>query len=60
MKNQIDQLKTQLALLDAELSKSVNAEGKINKASAGRARKLSLELSKSFKEFRKNSVQASK
>ena len=60
MKNQIDQLKTQLALLDAEPSKSVTAEGKINTASAGRARKPSLELSKSFKEFRKNSVQASK
>lgn len=57
MKELFDNIQAKMIEFDHELNLNVN---KGNKAAGARARKISLELEKLFKEYRKQSVEANK
>ena len=57
MENLVNQINEQIALFSENASLQLE---KSNKAAGTRARKAALELSKLLKEFRKQSVEASK
>jgi hypothetical protein len=57
MQNLVKQIEAQIELLKENLESHVE---KGNKAAGARARKATLELTKLFKEFRKQSVESTK
>lgn len=57
MKNLVDQITAQFAAFEKEAKAHVENG---NKAAGTRARKISLELEKLMKQFRKDSIEASK
>lgn len=57
MKELFDNIQAKMIEFDHELNLNVD---KGNKAAGARARKISLELEKLFKEYRKQSVEANK
>jgi len=57
MKNLVEQITAQFAVFEKEAKANVENG---NKAAGTRARKVSLELEKLMKQFRKDSIEASK